>query len=132
MKINRDDINKDDFLFIVLTFFLGLFLIINNVFEYHCIGRNLSLSFFRVTWLSCFFMFILKHYKIIDDEYGEMRKSTCLIVGIFYVIFIEGGMGLNLIIDFTLWMKYIILFLWVVAYCFLLYTSIRKKQNDDD
>ena len=125
-------INKDDFLFIVFTFLLGLFLIMNNVFEYHYIGPKLSLSMFSVACLMCFNWFILKHYKIIDDEDNEVKKSSFLIVGIFYLIILGGGIGLHSIIDLTLWMRYIILFLWIVAYCFLLYTLIRKNQNEND
>jgi len=133
MKIKKDEFffKKGEFFFIVFLFLIGLFFIINNLFEYNYISQSTSLSMFSFFCISCVLTAILNHYKLIDN-WEVSERLIMKLFSVFFVICIGGGVGLHLILGPTLWIRYITLFLWIVAGCLLFYTSFKNSYDTDN
>ena len=115
MKIKKGEIS-----IIVFAFLTGLFFILNNLFESNYISQNRSALI--LGFLSCVcafgYAFMLKRLVI---------KQLCVCFAICTV----GGFWLNLLLGPALWIRYIVLFLWIIAGCFLLYTSLRNAKEKE-
>lgn len=121
-------IKKGEIFLIVFFLLTGLFFIVNNLFEHNYISQRTSLSILAFCCTYFILTFILHHYKIItDDEWEESERLIMKQLCVCFVIFVVAGVGLHFLFGTALWIRYVILFLWIVAGCFFLYTSLREN-----
>ena len=114
---------KSEILFcVIVTLLLGVLFVINNVFECNFISQKIAYIMFVTSSGYCLLMFFLKRHEVSASKRQIMKYfiiSLLICIGI--------SVTLYLFFSLTTWTRIIILLLWLIVGCFLLYIIYKKK-----
>ena len=101
---------------------LGIFVVINNVFEYNFISQPIAYNMFFTGSCTCLFILYFKRNEISANKRQIMKYAINS-----FLICVCISIALSLLFGLTIWTKIIILLLWFIVCSYLLFIIYRKK-----